>query len=444
VSTFLFASIPVPAHTANPMPFAARLIERGHRVLWYAGVAFHRQLAGIGAEPMPYVAAEDFGGVDLTEHWPQYRDMAPIKVIRHVFADVFVGHAPQRVADIRRILARTHVDAMLCDELMFGVGLAGELDSVPWATFGDGPLPFEEPDTPPFGPGLQPMRGPVGRMRNSVVRAAGRRLIFADADRVHRQIRAALEMPAPSRFVLDEMASPFLHLQGCTPGFEYPRKALPQHLHWVGALRPDPPVNWEPPAWWPEVTSASRPVVVVSQGSIRPDPTELLVPTVTALADENVLVVVTTGQGDPGALAGAMGGSLPDNARVTRFIPYDLLLRHAAVFVTNGGYTGVTLAVANGVPLVQAGTTEEKAEIAARIRYTGVGVTLGSARPAADTVLRGVRKVLTDSSYRVAAGAIRREMAAHDAGREGADLLERLAATRAPVLRGEFSGSITG
>ncbi len=444
MSTFLFASIPVPAHTANPMPFAARLIERGHRVLWYSGSAFHRQLASIGAEPLPYVAAEDFGGMDLTEHWPQYRDMAPIKVIRHAFAEVFVGHGPQRVADIHEILAGTHIDAMLCDELMFGVGLAGELNSVPWATFGDGPLPFEEPDTPPFGPGLQPMRGPVGRIRNAAVRAVGRRLIFADADRVHRETRAALGLPPPSKFVLEEMTSPFLHLQGCTPGFEYPRKALPEHVHWVGALRPDPPVNWEPPPWWPEVPSTSRPVVVVSQGSIRPDPAELLVPTVTALADEDVLVVVTTGQGDPSGLVEALGGALPDNVRVTRFVPYDLLLRHAAVFVTNGGYTGVTLALANGVPLVQAGTTEEKAEIAARIRYTGVGVTLGGSRPSVDAVRRGVRKALDDNSYRAAAGVIRTEMAAHDAGREGADLLERLAATRRPVRRSELSGAITG
>ena len=45
MSTFLFASIPVPAHTANPLPFAARLVERGHRVLWYAGAVFHEQIA---------------------------------------------------------------------------------------------------------------------------------------------------------------------------------------------------------------------------------------------------------------------------------------------------------------------------------------------------------------------------------------------------------------
>ena len=36
MSTFLFASIPVVAHSTNPLPFAARLVERGNRVLWYA------------------------------------------------------------------------------------------------------------------------------------------------------------------------------------------------------------------------------------------------------------------------------------------------------------------------------------------------------------------------------------------------------------------------
>jgi len=102
VSTFLFASIPVPAHTANPLPFAARLVERGHRVLWYAGAAFHSQIAAIGAEPLPYRDAEDFGGKDLTEHWSQYRGLSPVQTIRRVFADVFVGHAPERVSDLRR------------------------------------------------------------------------------------------------------------------------------------------------------------------------------------------------------------------------------------------------------------------------------------------------------------------------------------------------------
>jgi UDP:flavonoid glycosyltransferase YjiC (YdhE family) len=435
LSTFLFASIPVVAHTTNPLPFAARLTEGGHRVLWYAGREYHARIEAVGAEPLPYVEAYDFSGRTPEEAFPQFRELTGVHAIRRAFADVFVGHAPQRVADLRRILASYDVDAMLCDGLMYGVGLCHELGGPPWATFGDGPLPYFEPDTPPFGPALLPMRGPVGRLRNRLVDAVGRRLVFRDAQRRYDQVRSDLGLGPAARAVLDESTSPYLHLQGCTPGFDYPRRHLPAEIHWVGALRPDPPRDWTPPEWWEEVTSSRRPVVLASQGSLRPDVTELLTPTIRGLADEDVLVVVTTGASDPAALTDAYGGPLPANVRCARFVPYDVLLPHVRAFVTNGGYSGVTLALAHGVPLVQAGVTEEKAEIAARIHWTGVGVRLGTTRPRPEAVRDGVRRVLTEPSFAAAAGRIRDEMAAHDAGREGAELLVELAVTRAKVSR---------
>ena len=433
MARFLFASIPVPAHTTNPLPFAARLVERGHEVLWYAGAAFHERIAAVGATPVPYREATDFGGREITEVFPQLVGGGP-RIIGRAFADVFVGEAARRVADLRPLLAGQRVDAMLQDGLMYGIGMLGELTGVPHATFGDGPLPYLEPDTPPFGPGLQPMRGPVGRLRNRLVTAAAARFLFRDAQRVYDRTRAELGLP-PGGPVLDAVASPMLHLQGCTPAFDYPRRAVPPTVHWVGALTPDPPRAWTPPAWWDEVTGSALPVVHVTQGSIRPDMTELVVPALRGLADRPVLVVVTTGGPSRTDVEAAYGEPLPANARVTAFAPYDLLFRHAAVVATNGGYTGVTLALSHGVPLVQAGRTEEKAEIAARIRWSGVGVTLGTTRPSARAVRDGVLRVLAEPSYRAAAGRVRAEMAPHDAGREGADLLERLAATGAPVTR---------
>lgn len=432
MARFLFASIPVPAHTTNPMPIAARLVERGHEVLWYAGRVFHDRIAAIGATPLPYRAATDFGGQELDEAFPQYAGRSGPRLIGRVFAELFIGQAPQRIADLRPVLAERAVDAMLHDGLMYGVGMLGELTGVPDATFGDGPLPYLEPDTPPFGPALAPMRGPLGRLRNRVVGEVGRRVIFRDAQRAYERIRAELGLPPDPRPALDAVASPMLHLQGCTPSFDYPRKHLPPTVHWVGALRPDPPRHF-PPAWWADVLSAGRPVVHVTQGSIRPDMTELVVPTLRALAGEDVLVVVTTGGPSQADVEAALGGPLPANARVTPFVPYDLMLSHADVFVTNGGYTGVTLALAHGVPIVQAGVTEEKAEIAARIHWSGVGLKLGTSHPKPAAVRAAVRRVLAEPAFRAAAGRVRAEMAPHDAGREGAVLLERLAATGAPV-----------
>lgn len=434
MATFLFASIPVPAHTTNAIPFAQRLLDRGHRVLWYAGQVFHDQLRELGAEPLPYVAAEDFGGVEIEKHFPEFAGLEGVRAIRTAFARVFVGEAAARVADLGQILADHSVDVMLGDELMFGVGLAHELGGPVWASFGDGPYPFMEPDTPPFGPALLPMDGPLGRLRNRAVTWAGQRLIFAEAQRVYGRTRAKLGLPPSRQYVMEAGLSPYLYLHGAVPSFDYPRSAEPRHAYWVGALRADPPRDWTPPSWWPEVVSGGRRVVLVSQGSIRPDLDELVVPTVRALADTELLVVVTTGQADPSDLERAYG-TLPDNVVAAKFVPYDLLLPHVSCFVTNGGYTGVTLALHHGVPLVQAGTTEEKAEIAARIHWTGVGIRLGTTRPEPAAIERGVHQVLGQPSYAAAARRVQAEMAQHDAGREGADLLEQLAETQAPVLR---------
>jgi UDP:flavonoid glycosyltransferase YjiC (YdhE family) len=435
MSTFLFASIPVLAHTTNPLPFAQRLLERGHQVLWYASAAYHEPLAAAGATVFPYRRAHDFGGAVLEDEFPWLRTTGTIATLRRGFAEIFVGGAPDRVADLQEIIAAHPVDAVLTEGLTFAPGLVHELGGPVWATYGDGPLPPSGPETPPFGPGLLPMRGPLGTARNALVGAVGRRLVFGPADRRYREIRRDLGLPPADRPVMETMMSPFLHLQGCTPAFEYPQPRLPEQVHWVGALRPDPPAEWEPPAWWSRVTDTGRPVVLVSQGSLRPDVTELLVPAIRGLAGLDVTAVVVTGQADPSVVVEALGGELPPNVLLSRFVPYDVVLPHVSVFVTNGGYTGVTLALSHGVPLVQAGMTEEKHEIAARIEWTGVGVRLGTTRPTPEAVAGGVRRVLDDLRYRGAAGRVQAEMAQHDAGNEGADLLEELARTRTTVPR---------
>ena len=154
---------------------------------------------------------------------------------------------------------------------------------------------------------------------------------------------------------------------------------------------------------------------------------ELVIPALRALAGEDVLVVVTTGSVPEHELAAQLGAPLPANARVCEYAPYDLLLPHVDVCVANGGYTGVTTALHHGVPLVQVGSTEEKAEIGARIRWSGVGVRLRGASPSPHRLHSAVRRVLDDPTYREAATRMGMEMRRHDAGQEAADLLERLA-----------------
>lgn len=104
----------------------------------------------------------------------------------------------------------------------------------------------------------------------------------------------------------------------------------------------------------------------------------MIVPTLQALADEDVLIVATTGVQPVESLKLAQ---YPTNARIEPFIPHSQLLPHVDVMVTNGGYNGVQMALANGVPLVAAGQTEDKPEVCARIDWSGVGINLKPRHP---------------------------------------------------------------
>ena len=433
MSRFLFATVPVPAHSRNPLPMAARLVARGHEVLWFAGRRFHDGIAAVGAIPVSFGATREYDGARLLEEFPELARLSGPRAIGWAYAELFVGQGRHRVADLEPVFAERPVDAVLCDGLSYGVALLAESLGVPAATFGDGPLARAHGTTPAFGPGLLPMRGPVSRLRNHAVREASRRWIFAQAQESHDRLRASMGLAPDGRDVLEAAVSPLLHLQGCTPSFEYPVADLPATVHWVGALRPDPPSAWAPPPWWDEVRSSTRPVVHVTQGSIRPDMRELVLPTLRALEREDVLVVVTTGGHSRSAVETVLGRPLPRNARVSPFIPYDLLLPHVDLCVTNGGYTGVTTALHHGVPLVQAGSTEEKAEIGARVQWSGAGVRIRATSPSASRLRRAVRAALHDPRYRAAAGRLGAELRQHDAAEEGAELLALLATTGRPV-----------
>jgi UDP:flavonoid glycosyltransferase YjiC (YdhE family) len=155
--------------------------------------------------------------------------------------------------------------------------------------------------------------------------------------------------------------------------------------------------------------------------------------TTRALARDDVLVVATTGGPDPEPLR----RGLPANVRLERFVPHDLLLPHVDVMVTNGGYGGVQQALANGVPLVVAGDSEDKPEVAARVQWSGTGLNLHTGRPSPAMVARAVRRVLSHDSYRQRAQALQAEIAATDPLGTISDALAELCAANDGERRAE-------
>ena len=261
-------------------------------------------------------------------------------------------------------------------------------------------------DTAPYGTGITPMRGPLGRLRNRLLASVAQRTVFASSARVADQVGRDL-FGRPLTFpVLDWPRHAEAIAQFTVPRFEYPRSDAPPTLHFVGPLSAtgsQAPL----PDWWDDL-DGSRPVVHVTQGTLaNRDFSQLVAPTLEALADDDVWVVVTAGGRPVDTLP-----PLPANARGADYLPYDELLPRTDVVVTNGGYGGVQYALRHGVPLVVSAGQEDKPEVAGRVAWSGVGRRLRSERPSAAAVGAAVRTVLADPRYRDRAQQVARDMAA--------------------------------
>lgn len=408
----LALSSPIYAHTLNAVPFVEGLVARGAEV--HHGVA------------TPWVGsrAVSAGADHVHDTGPVPAFTPPGGRVRDVSARYawLVTDAATRAVAVQRLVEQVRPDVVLTDSLGYAGALVAERLVLPWVSFGDGPLHFPDEHTPPFGAGL-PYRTPRPWVwRNTVVQAASRRLVMGRAQQGYDALRTALGLPPRDVPVLEACLSPVLHLHGGAPELEYPRADLPGHVHFVGALRPPEPSGWRRPAWWDEVVTVhDGSVVLATQGTLRDDPAEVLAPTLAALRESGRAGVLTTGSGDPTRLGGP---GLVDGrpVAVEPFVPYSTVLPHAGVLVTNGGWTGVLLALAHGVPVLQVGRTEEKADIGRRVEWAGAGVHLGGGRPSPRALARALVRV-EGAAYRDGARRVAASLAARDPGRDGARLV---------------------
>jgi UDP:flavonoid glycosyltransferase YjiC (YdhE family) len=95
-------------------------------------------------------------------------------------------------------------------------------------------------------------------------------------------------------------------------------------------------------------------------------------------------------------------------------LPFEWLLPKVDVLVTNSGYGSDNQALGFGVPLVTAGLTEDKADVNARVAWSGVGINLAANRPTPLALREAVRAVLENPSYRARAASMAEEYRAID------------------------------
>jgi UDP:flavonoid glycosyltransferase YjiC (YdhE family) len=414
MARIIVAAAPANGHFRPMRAIAADLVQRGHDVTVTSGSQFGAAAEAAGARFVPLGGIADFHADDEEKNFPEIADIPPgPERLGFGIRNSFLRPMPDQHRTLQALLSEMDGESVV---LLHELGFLGAWPVRfgapglrPAAVVGVGvvPLTLSSEDLAPFGMGLPPDSSPEGKARNRAANEAMRE-VFATTQDYLREVLVTVGATEEPPFVMDAMVTvPDQFLQLSIKDIDYSRSDLPESVRYIGALPAGVETDRQLPEWWQDVLDA-RTVVVVSQGTAaNHDFTELVQPTLDALADMDVLVVATLGRE-------AMLDRVPANARVAEFIPFGSLLPHTDVLVSNGGFGGVQQALGLGVPLVLAGLTEDKMEVNARAAWSGAAIDLAVQRPEPADIGRAVRTVLTDQSYRHRAAALAAEYSQHN------------------------------
>ncbi len=412
MARILVAATATPGHVMPMLGIAGDLIGRGHRVHVLTGELFRDQVQRAGADFLPFDAEVDYDYRHLETNFPELWQQPPGNArMAFAFRTYFAGAIAVLDRQLRSTLASIEPDLILVENGFLGLLplLNDPSARPPVVCVGVMPLAFSSTDSIFYGPRIPPAVLPTTLTRSQLVDHVTQRMI----DEVQASFDATLldlgRPPLELPFHDEMIVRPERFLQLSTLAFEYPRKDLPESVSFVGPLRRLRPPGPEPANLFDD--NDRRPLVVVTQGTLaNVDLSELIAPTLRALAEEPVRVVAATGGRsdlDP--------GHLPENARLTAFDDFSHWLGEASVLVTNGGYGSIQMALDAGVPLVVAGVGEDKKETATRVVWAGCGVDLKTSFPNETQLRDAVRQVVFQPDYRQRAATIRADFAGYDA-----------------------------
>jgi MGT family glycosyltransferase len=434
----LIASTPATGHLNPLLTIGCILIAEGHEVAFLSGSALRSRIEDIGAKFHALPEGADIDLRDFASVAPELKSMQPgPDWLRVAMERIFVDTVPAQHKGLQQVLKEFPADVIIGDDMIFGVlpMLLGPVSKRPPVVLcGTSILHWQREDGAPHFVGLPPAITKEQRDHYAAIYREHDRVIYRPvADRLNRILKTMRVGPLSMNLLDSVVDLADAYLQLTVPSFEFPRD-IPASVHFVGT----PPMipNQAPLPSWAHELDGSRKVVLVTQGTLANHNFGLLIgPTLAALADEPDLLVVATAGGRP---IDAIPGPIPANARLASYLPFEWILPEVDVFVTNGGYGSVNQVMSFGIPLVTAGLTEDKADVNARVAWSGVGINLASNEPTPQALREAVRSVLDKPDYRRRAASMAAEFGAIDTRSEVLRIVSQFAqASKQAGLRKE-------
>jgi MGT family glycosyltransferase len=338
-----------------------------------------------------------------------YQTKNPRKGLENT-ASVFYRRGQLDAPDLQAAIDEVQPDALIVDLNCWGAMFAAEASGLPWATFSPFIPPMSSPDTPPFGPGLRPMSGPLGKARDAVVQ----RLVIGAIEKAMmpsiNELRSTLELPEVQSVDEFYRKAPLMMVATAKP-FEYETTDWGPNVLMIGAC------SWDPPQSAPDwLETIDRPIVLVTTSSEFQDDGLLVRSALEGLAGEPVQVVATMPAGLDSTL------KVPANAIVEQFVPHGPVLDRAVVAVTHGGMGATQKALSRGIPVCVVPFGRDQLEVARRVEVSQSGTRLPAKKLTPDRLREAV---LAAMKMTAGAGRVADGLTVAGGPVAGADAIER-------------------
>jgi MGT family glycosyltransferase len=407
--------IVTPPVSGHIHPFGAlgrELIARGHRVTLLQMEDVRPRALEQGLEFIP-LGQSDHPPGSLDRSLRELGQLSGMAALRFTISAI-CRTTGMICRDAPQAILASGIDLLLVDQTEPAGGSVAEHLSIPFVTICNA-LPLNrEPDIPPPFTGWSYRRTVWARTRN--------RLAYGIYDRFMNPVMQVLRTWR-NRWALPPLTDPsstfsrLAQISQMTRGFDFPREQLPAWFTYTGPLRSSIPFRSVPFPW---DQLDGRPLVYASLGTLQHGKREIFRSFAEACAPLDVqLVIAHNGGLDATAIA-----ALPGNPLTVAFAPQQELLSRAALTLTHAGLNTVLDSLAAAAPIIAVPITYEQPAIAARVKASGAGISIPSARLTPRALEAAIRHVLQEASYRTQARRLADEISLSGGVKAAADRIE--------------------
>jgi MGT family glycosyltransferase len=394
----LFANFPADGHF-NPLTgLAVHLKSIGCDVRWYTSKKYEEKITRLNIPFYGLKKALDISSSpDLEKVFPKRRrHKSQISKLVFDIINAFILRSPEYYEDLKGIYKEFSFDVLICDIAFGAIPFVKDKLQKPVIGISVFPLIETSKDLAPNGLAITPSNTFFGKLKQKFLHIVANKVLFAKPNMVMKKMLTEHGIDGGNSGVFDLLIrKSTLVLQSGTPSFEYKRSDLGSNIRFVGPLLPYSKKR-SGNNWYNEKLQQYNKVILVTQGTVERDVKKIIIPTLEAFKNSDILVIATTG----GSQTEELRKRYPyQNIIIEDFIPFDDVMPYADVYVSNGGYGGVLLAIRNHLPMVVAGVHEGKNEINARVGYFNLGINLKTEKPSIEQIRKGASEVLNNKVY---------------------------------------------